>query len=157
MEWTHLKEVLNRYGELLCTKYKSYVPEATGKLVQSVSYEIQDGDSSYTVGLNLEEYWKYVEKGRGAGKFPPLDKIQQWIQTKPVLPRPLKNGKLPTEKQLAYLIGRKIAEEGTEGKNILSRAVDEVNNEMLMSIKMAILEDIKEDIKAVLLLLNATK
>lgn len=152
-----MKEVLNRYGELLCTKYQSYVPEATGTLVQSVRYEIQDGDSSFTVGLNLEEYWKYVEKGRGAGKFPPIDNIMKWIETKPVLPRPLKNGKLPTEKQLAFLIGRKIATEGTEGKNVLERAVNEVNNEMLMSIKMAILEDIKDDIKAVLLFLNATK
>lgn len=157
MEWRHLEEVLNRYGDLLCTKYKTYVPEGTGKLVQSVNYEIRIDDDSYIVGLNLEDYWKYVEKGRGAGKFPPLSKIQQWISAKPVIPRPLANGKLPTEKQLAFLIGRKIAEEGTEGKNVMARTIEEVNNEMLMSIKMAILEDIKDDFEPVLLFLNATK
>jgi hypothetical protein len=157
MEWRHLEEVLNRYGDLLCTKYKTYVPEGTGKLVQSVNYEVKVDGDSYIVGLNLEEYWKYVEKGRGAGKFPPLSKIQEWIKAKPVIPRPLASGKLPTEKQLAYLIGRKIAKEGTQGQHIMDKTIEEVNNEMLMSIKMAILEDLTEDIKPVLLLLNASK
>lgn len=157
MEWRHLTEVLNRYGELLAVRYKSYVPEASGKLVQSVDYEVKVDGDSYIVGLNLEEYWYYVENGRKAGKFPPVGNIMRWIKMKPVLPRPLKNGKLPTEKQLAFLIGRKIAEEGTQGQHIMDRTVEEVNNEMLMSIKMAILEDLTEDIKPVLLLLNATK
>lgn len=157
MEWRHLEEVLNRYGELLEARYKSYVPEASGKLVQSVHYEIKVDDDSYIVGLNLEEYWKYVENGRGAGKFPPVGKIMEWIRVKPVIPRPLANGKLPTEKQLAFLIGRKIAEYGTEGKKPLEKTIEEVNNEMLMSIKMAIMEDLKEDINAVLLFLNMSK
>lgn len=157
MEWRHLTEVLNRYGELLAVRYKSYVPEASGKLVQSVDYEVKVDGDSYIVGLNLEEYWYYVENGRKAGKFPPVGNIMRWIKMKPVLPRPLKNGKLPTEKQLAFLIGRKIANEGTEGKNVMARTIEEVNNEMLMSIKMAILEDLTEDIKPVLLLLNASK
>ena len=152
-----MTEVLNRYGELLAVRYKSYVPEASGKLVQSVDYEVKVDGDSYIVGLNLEEYWYYVENGRKAGKFPPVGNIMRWIKMKPVLPRPLKNGKLPTEKQLAFLIGRKIAEEGTEGKNIMAKTIEEVNNEMLMSIKMAILEDIKEDLKPVILLLNASK
>lgn len=157
MEWRHLTEVLNRYGELLAVRYKSYVPEASGKLVQSVNYEVKVDGDSYIVGLNLEDYWYYVEKGRKAGKFPPVGNIMKWIKVKPVLPRPLKNGKLPTEEQLAFLIGRKIANEGTEGKHIMDRTVEEVNNEMLMSIKMAILEDLTEDIKPVLLLLNMTE
>lgn len=157
MEWRHLTEVLNRYGELLAVRYKSYVPEASGKLVQSVNYEVKVDGDSYIVGLNLEDYWYYVEKGRKAGKFPPVGNIMKWIKMKPVLPRPLKNGKLPTEKQLAFLIGRKIANEGTEGKHIMDRTVEEVNNEMLMSIKMAILEDLTEDIKPVMLLLNMTE
>jgi hypothetical protein len=58
---------------------------------------------------------------------------------------------------LAYLIGRKIAKEGTQGQHIMDKTIEEVNNEMLMSIKMAILEDLTEDIKPVLLLLNASK
>lgn len=156
MEFTHLKEVLERYGQLLVTKYQTYVPEASGKLANSVKYELRYGDTSYEVGLWLEDYWKYVEHGRKAGKFPPLSKIEEWIRVKPVIPRPY-NGKLPTEKQLAFLIGRKIATEGIEPKNVLKRTRDEVLDEMLMSIKAAILEDIKTDMNTVLVMLTNRK
>lgn len=157
IKWEHLTEVLNRYGELLAVRYKSYVPEASGKLVQSVKYEFKHNDRIYEVGLWLEDYWKYVEYGRKAGKFPPIDKIKEWISVKPILPRPMKNGKLPTINQLAFLIARKIAREGIEPKNILKRTVEEVNNEMLMSIKMAIMEDLKRDITESLVTLNNLK
>lgn len=156
MEWRHLTEVLERYGELLCTKYKTYAPEASGRLVNNVRFEVRHNDTVYEVGLWLQDYWYYVENGRKAGKFPPLSKIEEWIRVKPVIPRPY-NGKLPTEKQLAFLIGRKIAEKGTEGKHPLERSVEEVNNELLMSIKMAILEDIGDDLDTVLVMLGNKK
>ena len=156
MEFKRLKEVLERYGQLLVTKYQTYVPEASGKLVQSVKYELKYNETSYEVGLWMEDYWKYVEYGRKAGKFPPLSKIEEWIRVKPVIPRPY-DGKLPTEKQLAYLIGRKIANEGIEGKNVLKRTEDEVKDEMLMSIKQAIMEDIQEDINSVIVMLTNRK
>lgn len=156
MEFKRLKEVLERYGQLLVTRYQTYVPEASGKLVQSVKYEMRKGDMSYEVGLWLEDYWKYVEHGRKAGKFPPLSKIEEWIRVKPVIPRPY-NGKLPTEKQLAFLIGRKIAQEGIEPKNVLKRTRDEVLDEMLMSVKQAIMEDIQEDLNTVLVTLTNRK
>lgn len=156
MEFKRLKEVLERYGHLLVTRYQTYVPEASGKLVQSVKYEMRMGDTSYEVGLWLEDYWKYVEHGRKAGKFPPLSKIEEWIRVKPVIPRPY-NGKLPTEKQLAFLIGRKIAQEGIEPKNVLKRTRDEVLDEMLMSVKQAIMEDVAEDLNTVLVTLTNRK
>lgn len=156
MEFKRLKEVLERYGQLLVTRYQTYVPEASGKLVQSVKYEMRMGDTSYEVGLWLEDYWKYVEHGRKAGKFPPLSKIEEWIRVKPVIPRPY-NGKLPTEKQLAFLIGRKIAQEGIEPKNVLKRTMDEVLDEMLMSVKQAIMEDVAEDLNTVLVTLTNRK
>lgn len=156
MDFKRLKEVLERYGQLLVTKYQMYVPEASGKLVQSVKYELKYNETSYEVGLWLEDYWKYVEYGRKAGKFPPLSKIEEWIRVKPVIPRPY-DGVLPTEKQLSYLIGRKIANEGIEPKNVLKRAEDEVKDEMLMSIKQAIMEDIQEDINSVIVMLTNRK
>lgn len=146
MEFRHLQEVLQRYGELLCTRYQSYVPEATGRLASTARFEVVYKDTTYEVGLWLQDYWKYVENGRKAGKFPPLSKIEEWIRVKPVIPRPNKNGVLPTEKQLAN--------EGIAPKNILQRTVDEVNDNMLMSIRMAIMEDIKDDFDTVLVLLG---
>lgn len=156
MEWKHLTEVLERYGDLLCTKYKTVVPEASGALAQSARYEVRYDGSTYEVGLWLEDYWRYVENGRRSGKFPPLDKIEQWIKVKPVLPRAY-NGKLPTERQLAFLIGRKIALEGTQGTHPLERSVEDVNSSMLMSIQQAIIEDIGNDFRTVLVMLGNKK
>jgi hypothetical protein len=156
MEFKHLKEVLERYGDLLCTRYQTYAPEASGRLVQSARYEVKLGDRVYEVGLWLEDYWRYVEKGRKAGKFPPIDRIREWIRVKPVIPRP-HNGRVPTEKQLAFLIARKIAREGTEGQGVLERALEDVTGEMMMSIKEAIIEDLKWDMREVLVMLGNTQ
>ena len=54
MEFKHLKEVLERYGDLLCTRYQTYAPEASGRLVQSARYEVRLGDRVYEVGLRGE-------------------------------------------------------------------------------------------------------
>lgn len=154
LKWEHTIDVLNRYGELLVTRYQTYVPEASGKLVNSVRYELKTPDRTFEIGLWLEDYWYYVENGRKAGKFPPIEKIKDWITVKPIIPRPMKNGKLPTEDQLAFLIARKIAREGTLGTHPLERAVEDVNGQMLMSLKEAIIEDIGESLTTTLITLN---
>ena len=41
-----------------------------------------------------------------------------------MVPRPDKNGRIPTTKQLAYLIGRKISEVGTKGTHGLKETSD---------------------------------
>ena len=75
---------------------------------------------------------------------------------KPVIPRP-HDGRVPTEKQLAFLIARKIAREGTEGQGVLERALEDVTGEMMMSIKEAIIEDLKWDMREVLVMLGNTQ
>lgn len=72
----------------------------------------------------MEDYFKWAENGRGPGKFPPIEKIKEWIRIKPVLPRQI-NSKLPTENQLAYLISRKIALEGTKGNHLFEKTINE--------------------------------
>lgn len=157
MEFKHLMEVLERYGEYLKTRYQTYAPEATGNLVQEVKAEVQKDGQVYEVGLWLPFYWKYVENGRGAGKFPPPNKILEWIKVKPVIPRPMKNGKLPTEKQLAYLIGRKIANEGTPPQKVFERANYDAEQQFEMSIKMALIEDIKSEFDDLIVTLMKSK
>ena len=153
MEFKHLEEVLIRYGRELEQRYKWKVPTASHDLQNTAKFYIEHNGNRYEVGLNLLDYWYFVENGRRAGKFPPINKIEEWIKVKPVIPR-AKNGYLPTEKQLAFLIARKIAREGTEGKHTFKNVVDELNNEMLMSIKQAILEDMGDEIERVLIMLS---
>ena len=99
---------------------------ASGDLLNNIEYEITRGDFTYTIYVKMKDYWYYVENGRKAGKMPPIDNILNWIRVKPVLPRPNAEGKLPTPQQLAFLIARKIGEEGTQGTQDLRKATDTI-------------------------------
>ena len=99
---------------------------ASGDLLNNIEYEITRGDFTYTIYVKMKDYWYYVENGRKAGKWPPIQNILDWIKIKPVLPRPNAKGKLPTPQQLAFLIARKIGEEGTEGTQDLRKATDTI-------------------------------
>lgn len=99
---------------------------ASGDLLNNIEYEVTRGDFTYTIYVKMKDYWYYVENGRKAGKRPPIQNILDWIKIKPVLPRPNAEGKLPTPQQLAFLIARKIGEEGTEGTQDLRKATDTI-------------------------------
>ena len=97
---------------------------ATGNLaLNQKHYFVFDG-RYYRVYLQLEDYWKYLEYGTKP-HFPPVEKIAEWIRIKPVLPRPNAKGKLPTQKQLAFLIARSISKKGTKPTNTLQQTIDE--------------------------------
>lgn len=136
IEFKHLQEALAQYAQAITDMYKQNLEDsgrrATGSLITSVSSNVVVNGNEFAIDLQLEDYWKYVENGRGPGKFPPPDKILQWIRVKPILPQPMSNGKLPTEKQLAFLIGRKIANEGFEGTNDLDNTMEEVDYEQII-------------------------
>lgn len=147
IRFPNLERVLQEYGLEVQDKYKERLltddKKASGGLLDSVRYIYTNSGRKYEISLNLAYYWRYVEYGRRPGKFPPPDKILEWIRIKPVLPRPNANGKLPTEKQLAYLIGRKIAREGIEAGNQLQETLEDINNRYLVRIYEAIDKDIE--------------
>ena len=99
---------------------------ASGDLLNNIEYEVTRGDFTYTIYVKMRDYWYYVENGRKAGKWPPIQNILDWIKIKAMLPRPNAEGKLPTPQQLAFLIARKIGEEGTEGTQDLRKATDTI-------------------------------
>lgn len=132
----HLQEALLQYAQAIADRYKDNLESsgrrASGNLITSVNTKVNVDGNEFSIELSLQDYWKYVEEGRGAGGFPPVNKILEWIRMKPILPTPMSNGKLPTENQLAYLIGRKIANEGFEGSNDLENTMEEVDYETII-------------------------
>lgn len=118
----YAREVRNKYQDNLITNNRI----ASGNLLNSVEYQVVYNGVEYEVQLRLQDYWKYIEYGTRP-HFPPMDKILEWVMVKPVLPRPDANGRIPTPKQLAYLIARKISRKGTEGSHDLEDAITEIN------------------------------
>ena len=136
---------LDEYAEKAKELYKRKLTDkginASYKLLNSVETVVRRNDDEFTVTINLEDYWIYVENGRKAGRFPPVSKILDWIRVKPIRPYSDSRGRLPTEEQLAFLIARKIAEQGTEGRNVLFETVDELNRYYLPLLQKALDND----------------
>ena len=136
-----LDEYAQKAEELYKRKLTDKGINASYKLLNSVETVVRRNDDEFTVTINLEDYWIFVENGRGPGKFPPIDKILEWVRIKPVIPYSDSRGRLPTEEQLAFLISRKIAEQGTEPRRVLAETITELNNYYLPLLQQALDRD----------------
>ena len=150
----HLQEALEEIGKEIVKLYKEKLQQpdasgftrvASGQLLNSVNFLVLRSDREIWVELHLEDYWKYLEYGTQP-HWPPVDAIKEWIKIKPVLPRPDKNGKLPTQEQLAYLIGRKISREGTQPYMLYNQTLDALNDWISNKIEEAVTLDLEDDI-----------
>lgn len=148
MELTTIQDITNNFCNELKNRLAENKTNATGDLSNSIKGLVKYDGKYLTVSIRLNEYWRYIENGTKP-HFPPIDAIKKWISVKPVLPRPLKNGKLPTTNQLAYLIGRKIAKKGTLPQPFLKPTltdfdlVGKVYNEVVNLINKQITEEIE--------------
>lgn len=148
MELTTIQDITNDFCTELRNRLSNNNTDASGKLSKSIKGIVKQSGKWVTISIQMEDYWKYIENGTKP-HFPPIDAIKKWISVKPVLPRPLKNGKLPTTNQLAYLIGRKIAKKGTLPQPFLKPTltdfdlVGKVYNEVVNIINKQITEEIE--------------
>lgn len=154
IDFTELQQVLQDYAKDASEIYKYQISlggkNASRKLIDSVNSRVVVGDSAYDVVLNLQEYWKYVESGRAPGKFPPVGAIINWINVKPIIPRPDANGKIPSPKQLAFLIGRKIEQEGIEPFPALETTKEELDKIYHQKLSAALGHDVTNYIRKII-------
>lgn len=144
-----INDFIQTYKSLLIRDDK----KASGNLISSLKpVTIQFKNNKFEANISIASYWKYVEYGRRPGKFPPINKILNWIKVKPVIPRPMNGLKPPTEPQLAFLIARKIARDGIKAGNQFKEALDMTWNRHYNNISNAITEDLNQAIDLVTLL-----
>ena len=151
LDLTSVKEIVDNFISSCKQTLESKGINSSGNLSKSIKGIVKMNDKYLTISISLEDYWKYIEYGTNP-HFPPVDKIREWIRVKPVLPRPLASGKLPTENQLAFLIGRKISKFGTKPKPFLNNTKEEfdlvgkVYNATLELITKQIEQEINEEL-----------
>lgn len=80
---------------------------ASGKSRRAFRFTIKTSETELIGIIYGPAHVEYLERGRGPGKAPPRDTIKAWIRDKGIVPRDI------TEDSLAYLIQRKIAQQGT--------------------------------------------
>lgn len=112
-------------GDLL-ERYKKAIEDnghvASGALVNTASYQVMFNGMWLEVSFNLEEHWKYLENGTKP-HFPPIDAIENWIRIKRIVPHSI-NGKVPSTRQLAFLIARSISVNGTKATKLLQNTIE---------------------------------
>ena len=149
LTFNNLQQVLDDFTKDVAETYRGLLlrdgKNATGELISSIrpmTPELVDG--AFECSLSLAPHWKYVENGRKAGKFPPIDNILDWVKAKPQLARPNRlDRKELAPKQLAFLVARKIATKGIQPGNQLEEAIDIVYARWKDRIDAAITADIE--------------
>lgn len=130
MDLTELQQVLQDYAKDAEEIYKYQIAlgdkygnkNASRSLTDNIVANVVVGDNTFEVTLKLQEYWKYIEGGSKGlitspkdavypAHFPPQNVLEQWINIKPIIPRP-RDGHIPSPKDLSFLIGRKIRDYG---------------------------------------------
>jgi hypothetical protein len=82
------------------------------------AHDLPDG----AVFLNTSSHGEIVERGRRPGKWPPREAIERWVRRK--FRVSLGRGRKADAqvRSIAFLVARKIARKGIEGKHVLLRA-----------------------------------
>lgn len=130
-QWTATQRLLEDLAPRMLDKYK--------ELGNTENVTVTVGELE--VSLHLPSYWMYIENGRGPGKFPPIEAIQNWMTVKHIVPR--NDATVP---QVSYLIARKIAREGTQGKHAAEGTMDFVKNTFLSQLYSCLVQDIKSNL-----------
>lgn len=83
----------------------------TGEAANSLRYRFEENGTRLIIYSDMPgrsyNYLMTLEHGRGPGGFPPLDNIKLWLQQRGIQPAGI------SQDSLAFLIGRKIANQGT--------------------------------------------
>ncbi|MDG3581758.1 hypothetical protein [Galbibacter pacificus] len=102
-----IEDELNAIRDDILTLYNNSNKRTSGQFEKDLTIELGNNMGSLLGNMTLQ--------GRKAGKQPPIEAIEQWIEEKGI--KPLEE-KMSTS-TLAYLIARKIGQEGTDKENHL--------------------------------------
>ena len=120
---SEIRNICERIAQVYRDKMSNAGYDPNGELMK-FNWVAEYNGNLFELHFNLPDYQQYAENGRRPGKFPPPDAILKWVQFKRLIPRPGRDGKLPSTNQLVYLISRKIALQGTTGKHLLQQTID---------------------------------
>ena len=98
-----VKAILTGFAERTIEGIRSRISNVTGKMSQSLGYRLDE--NGLTI-FSSEKYFTVLETGRKPGKMPPISAIEEWVRNKPIASD-------INPRSLAFLIARKIGEEGS--------------------------------------------
>jgi hypothetical protein len=87
------KKLANEFGKdyvrvlvSLLKNNRPFAKVASGSLINSINYRLQDTANGVNIILLANDYLKYVDEGRKPGTYPPIRAIQKWVAIKGMKP-----------------------------------------------------------------------
>lgn len=121
-----VNDEINAIAADLLERYKNEIKSsgnnASGNLEDTASYRCTFDGRYFEITFRLADYWKWLENGTKP-HFPPIEPIENWITVKHIVPRTI-GKRVPTTKQLAFLIAREISINGTKPTKLLQKTID---------------------------------
>ena len=150
MAYDNTKEALRTFGGLFVSRssqgLKDGNSEASGKLDSSIQFRPTRSSRAIGIDVSMEDYAKFVDEGRKAGRRPPTAPIEKWLTYQNVKSK-LSLGELTdsARKGIAYQIAAKIGREGTKGNHFLTNVVKStlVTRDLPLMIENSISDDIE--------------
>ncbi len=106
------KDALSQFFEKVINGLKNDAASKNQKFPVSSLEHTESNEGGQLIGA---DYIKYLIFGRSPGKFPPPDKMLDFVEENPQIYASAKQQfKYITQKGLAFLIGRKLAREGSD-------------------------------------------
>lgn len=103
----------------LVNKARELAPKATSDLTNAIkAHRIREGEH---IVQARKAYAGPMEIGRKPGPMPPIQPLIDWIRARKIKP---KGDGVETERDLAFVIGRKIARDGTEAQPFMGPALE---------------------------------
>lgn len=136
--------ILEKWGEETLQDIISYLASSglgDSRLARELSFEIKDDIATIAMELKGPEHLKYVLYGRGPGKQPPLNRIQEWCQLKGI------------PKQAAFPIAYNIGKFGKKPfdflKPTLFRNLPDLRKKIGVELANELTEDLIEALKTI--------
>lgn len=121
---TNTEAALDKFGKYLVREARKNLTRQkknnTNSLYKSLDYEVKDMPNSINFDFLMEEYGEWVDKGRKAGKMPPVSAIEKWVSQRKIQFRDNK-GRFETYNSTAWSIARGIKKRGIPATNFYSR------------------------------------
>jgi len=88
---------------------RPFAKVASGSLVNSINYRLQETANGINLVLLANDYLKWVDRGRKPGTYPPIQAIQRWVAIKGI------------PKQAAWAIRQNIYKFGIKPTNVIRK------------------------------------
>lgn len=88
---------------------RPYPKVATGSLINSINYRLQETAQGINIVLLANDYLQYVDQGRKPGTYPPIQAIKRWVTIKGI------------PKEAAWAIRKNIFKFGIKPTNVIRK------------------------------------